>query len=101
MDAQIDDDPVPWVISWGAAWDWITPVWAGATGAAGATASLVLSVDCGYSGQEIAVYLLRHGVLVLGLYRVNAVFMLSVPQDQVDHARRLLAAAGVAEDGDG
>ena len=93
--SETEEHPVQQAIDWGANWDWISPAveWAGSL--AGMTSTILVPAACGYSGYEIALYLMENGVMVYGIYVVSETFMLSVAENQVEYARRLLAAVGM------
>jgi len=75
--------------------DWITPAIEMVGEAAALTSAIIVPTGCGHTGYEVAFYLIDHGVMVYGIYVVNETFMLSVAENQVEYARRLLAAAGM------
>jgi len=83
------------LLTMGGFMDWIAPAAGLAGELASVTAAIVVPAGCGYTGHEVAWYLVRNGIAVLGIFEVNENFMLSVADNQVEHARRLLAAAGM------
>lgn len=75
--------------------DWLSPAWGLAGELSGLTSAILVPQACGRSGYEIALYLIRSGVMVYGIDLVNETFLISVAREHTERARRILAAAGM------
>ena len=76
--------------------DWISPLAAIAQDLAnGPSHTFLISLDCGWTGREIANLLQKRGVKTWGLMAINDVFTISVQQKQARWAQYLLDQAGI------
>jgi len=80
----------------GSSFDWISPI-AAYVGdiACGPGHTLMIPVDCGWSGFAIERYLHRYGIRTWGGMIVNRTIMLTVPLSQAEFAEYLLLREGL------
>lgn len=84
------------LLKFGTCFDWISPVAAIINNIRnGPAVTFLISVNCGWTGREIANYLRQNGVETWGHMIINDTFTISVRESQFERAQYLLAMAGL------
>lgn len=84
------------LLAFGAAFDWISPLWAYIQDFLnGPSHTFLVPHNAGWSGREIEQLLKRHGVQVWGQMVVNGMIMFTVRQAQAQWTQYLLQRAGI------